>query len=660
MKKLLVWVGVPLTRLCKYSIICMLFLISCNKSERVQNQHEEPFLSSVTFQQTTEKPDFKEFDSVLKRSLSNKSQHHVDSLLNITKNKFIDTSTAAAYVELSKLFGPINQNISYQYSQKAIQICEQKLRKKLDSELKKSYLKSLAGGYNAIGYVNIIWGNLYMSLDYFNHALGISLDIGDKNGIARSYYEIGYVFHLQNEASKALEYYNKSLKIRKQLGNLMDISATLNNIGGIYLNENEFPVAKEFFLKSMEIREKIDDQEGIGYCLNNISVCLVYQGDYETSLEYLEKSLEIRERIGDKKGIIESLNNIATNHIWLGDFDKALEYSLKSLAMAEQYKMLKHIGDASEVLSYIYENEKNDPENALKYYRQFIQMRDSVDNEVIRKKAVEIYYNREFKIKEALLKENNRQEIKLSRIKVSVITFVFVLIILFFLIWVYFYRKRKETEKLLFEREVSLEVAATERRRIAADLHDDLGAGIAGLGLITGLLSQRSTKEEMMTDALKVSSKVKDISKRLKEVIWEINIEHDNLEDLLLFIQKQGNLLFKEASIQFSMILPLNIPDVKVHSSDRRNIYFAVKELFTNVIKHSDASVSRCEVVIDNNLILTVFDNGKGFSESEMIAGEGLRNLRYRVEQMNGKIRTESIEKTGTKSTIIIPLNQNL
>lgn len=660
MKRHLVWKYVLLTRLWKWSIICVLFLISCDESEKEQQSYEDTFLSSLIFEQKIEESDVNEPDSLLRIQLSKKAQHDFDSLLTITKTTRQDTSRTAAYVELSRLFGSVNQNASYHYSQIAMRMCEEKLKTHLSKELKRNYLKSLAGSYNTLGYLHSIWGNLHDALEYHYKGLKISLEINDKKGTAQFYHEIGYTFYLHNDLTKALEYYEKSLKIRNELGILIDIGETLNNIGGIYLNENEFPIAKDFFLKSMKIRTKIDDQEGIGYCLNNLAVCFFYEGNHVKAMEYLQKSLEIRERIGDKKGIIESLNNIATNYIWFGDFDKALEYSLESLTLAKEYKMLKHIGDASEVLSYIYETEKNDSKNALKYYKQLIQMRDSVNNEITRRKAIEIHYDRELKIKEAVLKEKNKQERKLSQIKLSVVISVFVLTILFLLIWLYFFRKRKETEKLLLEKEVSLDTAEAERRRIAADLHDDLGAGIAALRLTAELLSQRTNTDEVMVEAAKVTAKVKGISERLREVIWEINIEHDNLEDLLLFIQKQGNAMFRETHVQFSMILPLHIPRIKINSANRRNIYFSVKELYTNIIRHSEASVARCEALIDQDLVLIISDNGKGFSESEIVVGEGLKNLSYRIEQMQGNIRTENMAEGGTKSFITIPLNHIL
>ncbi|MGQ3088985.1 MAG: hypothetical protein ACT6RA_17705, partial [Flavobacterium sp.] len=64
------------------------------------------------------------------------------------------------------------------------------------------------------------------------------------------------------------------------------------------------------------------------------------------------------------------------------------------------------------------------------------------------------------------------------------------LILIFIFIWLHFYKKRKATEELLRQKQLSLDVAESERRRISADLHDDLGSGIAGLAIATGLLAK--------------------------------------------------------------------------------------------------------------------------------------------------------------------------
>ena len=87
------------------------------------------------------------------------------------------------------------------------------------------------------------------------------------------------------------------------------------------------------------------------------------------------------------------------------------------------------------------------------------------------------------------------------------------------------------------------------------------------------------------------------------------------------------------------------------------NIYRVIQELLSNVMKHAGAS----EVLIqlnkfENELVLTVEDNGIGFVRESAAAGMGLKNIYSRMEQFHGKVHIDSGQKNGTSVTIEIEL----
>ncbi|WP_445721127.1 sensor histidine kinase [Flavobacterium sp.] len=128
-----------------------------------------------------------------------------------------------------------------------------------------------------------------------------------------------------------------------------------------------------------------------------------------------------------------------------------------------------------------------------------------------------------------------------------------------------------------------------------------------------------------------------------------------------MFIQKQGNDLFKETTTHFSMLIPIEIQDIYFSSYERKQIYLSVKECFHNIIKHAVASKVSCKTKINEVLIITIKDNGIGFNVNEKInssTGEGLNNLKYRVTNLNGKVIINSNQE-GTVITLEIPLNKN-
>lgn len=159
-------------------------------------------------------------------------------------------------------------------------------------------------------------------------------------------------------------------------------------------------------------------------------------------------------------------------------------------------------------------------------------------------------------------------------------------------------------------------------------------------------------------DAQNIIENTKKVNEKLTEVIWELNAEHNNLEHLLLFIQKQGQQVFKETAIDFSMLIPLDLPNIFLSSYQRKQLYFVVKEAFHNILKHAHATQVSGKVKINGTIKIEIADNGQGFDVNEKLnqtTGEGLTNMKNRLADLNGKLDLVS-NSNGTRITIEIPL----
>ena len=97
--------------------------------------------------------------------------------------------------------------------------------------------------------------------------------------------------------------------------------------------------------------------------------------------------------------------------------------------------------------------------------------------------------------------------------------------------------------------------------------------------------------------------------------------------------------------------------DQKTNPEIRRNIFLIYKEILNNIIKHSGAKRVEIDISEDQgNLYLSVKDNGKGFDCNKVQAGQGLDNLKNRVQQMNGQVTIESCSGKGTQVTINVKM----
>lgn len=599
------------------------------------------------------------------------------------------------------------------YNKQLEKIVEKNLnRENISADEKKTFLLykvSVFGNYG-YHYQNAKFPKIQLALDYYRKSIQVAEQVGDQEGVARAYanmafaYEdignikkaadyyhealkryrklkkeeviasvlnnIGFMFQSQNDYETALKYFTESLKLQQKLKKEEDykIAFAYNNIGLVYNNTNKLSESLEYFQKAYSILKKVKHKYGQGLLLNNIGDNYLRRSDTNskntaqmekslaTALEHFEASLAVWNELEDWESKSITLRNIGTVYLRLNQADKAIKYGEQSLELARKTAFPKPIMSGANLLYSAYKK-KGDYRKSLEMYELFKKMDDSIANQNNRKKIIEKGFAYEYDKKEAIFKEHAKAEKDRDRVIFTSIITVLILLLGFSLIWVYFYRKKKRAEQLLMERELSLEIAEAERRRISADLHDDLGAGIAGIALLSNKIIKEPNLETVKIDTKKIAENTKRVSEKLTEVIWELNSEHDNLEHLLLFIQKQGSLLFKEANIDFSMIIPLDIPPISLNSYQRKQIYLITKECFHNIKKHADASSVRCKVDLQDDLVLEINDNGKGFDVEEKLNnanGEGLKNIKYRLENLKGKVQMTSSNQ-GTKIILTIP-----
>jgi signal transduction histidine kinase len=153
----------------------------------------------------------------------------------------------------------------------------------------------------------------------------------------------------------------------------------------------------------------------------------------------------------------------------------------------------------------------------------------------------------------------------------------------------------------------------------------------------------------------KIYQSVGDISGKMKEVIWSLNTENDQLSSLISYIQRQVRQWLENYPCQLHISIPEKIPDIEINGESRRNIFLAVKEAVHNIIKHSGADNVNIEITCNGALKILVSDNGKGIHKDEPNdTGNGLRNMRQRMHQVHGKFLMQNRE--GLTLTFEIPL----
>lgn len=183
-----------------------------------------------------------------------------------------------------------------------------------------------------------------------------------------------------------------------------------------------------------------------------------------------------------------------------------------------------------------------------------------------------------------------------------------------------------------------------ERERIARDLHDDLGANLGAIVLLSNIALSKSTDASMSAQIEKIASSSYDASNKIHEIIWAANTHNDTLEKVLDYLHQYAAGLFAGSPIELLTQLPANIPPVLISGEHRRALFLVFKEVLNNTIKH--AQPTRVEInfgLSATQIELCIRDNGRGF---DLLAvghsGNGLGNMRHRMASIGGQLSMDS------------------
>jgi hypothetical protein len=218
--------------------------------------------------------------------------------------------------------------------------------------------------------------------------------------------------------------------------------------------------------------------------------------------------------------------------------------------------------------------------------------------------------------------------------------------------------------KRQLEKSEHRQMVEMERTRIARDIHDDLGATLAQIAMLSEIArtDSGSKPEENQRTFNDIFSLAYESTHKLNEIIWAINPSNDTLEHVVRYLCRFAEHHLKLAGLRFRLSAPENMPPYMLSSAQRHNLFLAAKEAIHNAVKYAEATEVTLRIRIEDEFLhLCVEDNGKGFAaEAEMPKGHGCTNMKQRMEQINGTCQLTSTLGQGTIIEFILPLRQGL
>ena len=192
------------------------------------------------------------------------------------------------------------------------------------------------------------------------------------------------------------------------------------------------------------------------------------------------------------------------------------------------------------------------------------------------------------------------------------------------------------------------------RQQIARDLHDEVGANLGSISLLTEVME----KMPQPGDLAQIRSTADQTMDTLRDLVWIINPSHEHLSDLIARLKQIAAIMLANLNYEFAEMEEAS--NIKLSLELRRNIPPLFKEVLNNIRKHSRANhVSIRLYCLAGDLVLEVRDDGVGFDVARQKPGDGLKNFQNRAAEMRAELTVTSRPKYGTTVKLSAPLTKS-
>ena len=196
-----------------------------------------------------------------------------------------------------------------------------------------------------------------------------------------------------------------------------------------------------------------------------------------------------------------------------------------------------------------------------------------------------------------------------------------------------------------------------ERARISQDMHDDVGASLTRISMMSDLVKDRNDVGNGAKQWLgQISGTSRGVMEEMNQIIWALNPKNDNLEGLVTYIRRFAFEYLEPTPVECIFDLPEEMPDRALSVEVRRNVYLVVREALHNVVKHSGSKKVQVSLVLDEHgFRILIKDDGKGFDPEKLeFPGNGLVNMKKRMKDIGGEFVIRSDVGGGTEIELVV------
>ena len=251
------------------------------------------------------------------------------------------------------------------------------------------------------------------------------------------------------------------------------------------------------------------------------------------------------------------------------------------------------------------------------------------------------YINSENKLLQSKINELDKQK-NITILQLLTALFFGLILILIIII----FKRKNRLQKLILD----------QKNEISKDLHDDIGSELSSILINTNLLKNYDPNDKQKVLIDKISNTSAEISQRLSAFIWSLNTDNNSVQNFCEYVKLYAYKFMEGTEIKLIFSEETaGIATKILNGNARKNLFFAIKEILNNAVKHSGATkiIIYISSADKKTILITIEDNGKGL-QGENKFGNGLVNIKKRITNLKGDIKI--CNSNGLKIRIKVPL----
>lgn len=543
-------------------------------------------------------------------------------------------------------------------------------------------LPGTSRAYLNIGNIAYYKGNWASAVDCYMKSARLKERLNDLEGIAMIHNNIAAIYKEQKRYARSLEYYRKTAAYYETSGDSVLLAETWINeaIVGIFSGKRE--AGARLLHQSLRFLRTQNLPDLVLIAHTNLAFAYTEMGQYGRSLQYLKLAEQAADSLRDPHSMAFIANLYGADYFFLHNNREAIRYYTQSYELG---KALGLLNEQKKALFGLYEAEQKSGNyrQALRWHELYTRVTDSLFNTESQQAltALQEQYDSQEKEREITQLNGRNKTISLesrltaNQLRLSLLSGALVVLGIIVLSLFFYYRSKRQQlllartqernregiDQLMREQEiVTLETAVraqqSERKKLAKDIHDNLGSYLATLKYQHEAVQPAGDNPVLLSHYATTAKLIAEACAEVRTISHQMATGADFQFSLVPAVRELVNRIRTTARLRLQFY---HFPDrLQLPREAELTLYKIIQEMLSNILKHAGATEVELQINQQDDLLTVLLeDNGCGFDPLAVGSkGLGLTSIRERVDQLGAKLEINSAPGKGTTLVLILPL----